>query len=45
VVAEAGPREGPAGRTARAAAPVCPTTSSPRATRPSSTRRCTSASR
>ena len=32
-------------RTARAAGPACPTTSWPRATRPSSTRRCTCASR
>ncbi len=32
-------------RTARAAAPGCPTTRSPRATRPSSTRRCTCGSR
>ena len=52
VVAQADLRQGPARRrttgsrpTARAAAPACPTTSSPRATRPSSTRRSTSGSR
>ena len=52
VVAQADLRGGAAGRrttasrpTARAAARGCPTTSSPRATRPSSTPRCTCASR